>query len=148
MSSDDFRAMLQGVLDDRGAKREDAEAKRQAKLDALKQKYGGWGEFPTLKPMGKDDIIAVIWQVKPGDKLAVRFKPEGVHEMIYLEGMAHHGAVEVRLQDTALLMGIRLSSSWDLDENRNWRLTAGSKWDPDWFVGRLLRAIESIAIVK
>ncbi len=84
--------------------------------------------------------------VQPGDKVTIRFKPEATDDVVYVLAMRRASVLELKPGDVMLLEAVRMTDDWDHDSNRTMTLTAGPRWNSDFFVGRMRRAIESLEV--
>lgn len=92
---------------------------------------------------------AVLTALGGSREVKITFKREAtVAQVAFLLGMASAGIIQLNEQDEALLECVVLSKDWGGDRNRTTTLTLTDKFDKDWFVGRMERALEKIEVVN
>ena len=80
-------------------------------------------------------------------QVKITFKREAINEVNYLLGLANSGIISLNSADAQLLKIIVHTRSWSVDSNRTLTVTLTPKFDEEWFVQRLWRALEKIEAV-
>lgn len=96
--------------------------------------------------MSNEINFDVLKDVTTGDKLVVRFKPEGSEDLIYVAAMVRAGVLTVSVPDQLFLEGVSMSNDWEDDNNRTQTLAVGPRWNRSFFEGRMGRALESLQV--
>jgi hypothetical protein len=86
--------------------------------------------------------------VKPGDEIIVRFKPEGHEDLQYVLMMINAGVLAFALGDLIFLEAVALSADWNGDRNRTQTFTPGPNWNREFFEGRMQHCLEWIEVRK
>lgn len=93
-------------------------------------------------------LAEAIQQAQQGSgKVEVIFKREAIGDLNYLFGMVRNGIIELDPGDEMALMAVAQTGDWEGDHNRTVTITLTNKFDEEWFVGRMRRAVESISAV-
>lgn len=86
--------------------------------------------------------------VQMGDELIVRFKPEATADCVYILAMNAAGVLKLNTGDLMFYEAVRETGDWDGDHNRTQTLVLGPRWNYEFFVGRMRRALESLEVRK
>lgn len=91
---------------------------------------------------------AVQEALKGSRKVKITFKRNAISDINYLLGMANSGIISLNNADAQVLAIVVRTRNWSVDSNRIVLVTLTAKFDEQWFVQRLWRALEKIETVK
>lgn len=91
---------------------------------------------------------SVLRNVRPGNQLKVRFRPDAIADTIFMADM--HFRRELCLNNQALqfLEALNATRDWLGDANRTLVFTVGPEWDALEFMGQLGHTLEALEIVS
>ncbi|NQT50149.1 hypothetical protein HQ571_05630 [Candidatus Kuenenbacteria bacterium] len=93
----------------------------------------------------RQKIIDTVREALAGSrKVKITFKMTATGDINYLLGMSEAGIIILNPSDEMVMMAVSRSGDWDGDANRSLEVTLSYKFDEDWFVGRMYRALEKI----
>jgi hypothetical protein len=80
-------------------------------------------------------------------KVKITFKQEATFDLNYLLEMGRVGIISVE-GDKLLLMSIAHCGHWESNSNRTVVITLTEKFDPNWFINRMHKCLESIEVIN
>lgn len=94
-------------------------------------------------------ITQAVQEAQKGSrKVKIIFKRDAIGDINYLLGMCRDGIISLNDSDSHVLWTILRERNWDVDSNRTVIVTLTAKFEEEWFVGRLWRALEKIEAVN
>lgn len=81
------------------------------------------------------------------NRIKITFGKDNTDDVYYLIGMANHGIVKISDMDRLTLMAVHASQCWEQDRNRTLFVGIGEKYEDEWFVGRMARALVAVEAV-
>jgi hypothetical protein len=91
---------------------------------------------------------AIQEALKGSRKVEITFRRDALSEVPFLLGMKNSGIISLNMGDEHVLANALRTLDWGVDSNRTLTVTLTGKFDEDWFVGRMRRALEKIEAVK
>lgn len=88
--------------------------------------------------------FSLLEQVRPGHELRLRFRSDRLGDLGYLQTMLIRGDLEASPGQQAVMEAVWRSGDWSRDENRTVVVTTTAEFDPEFFEGRMSRALESL----
>lgn len=81
-------------------------------------------------------------------KVRITFKRDAIGDITHLLAMNKNHVVALDQMDALVLQTVVQTRKWDVDSNRTVVVTLTDKFDEEWFVGRLWRALDKIEVIK
>jgi hypothetical protein len=101
--------------------------------------------------METDDFSSLSFSslngVKTADTLKLRFHERAAADLKYVQAMNRAGIIKIDDKDMTLVMAIMASGHFGDDQNRNLTVTAGDRWDKEYFATRMRPALESLETI-